>query len=157
MSPRQRSETLTIAVVAAIVFALDQWAKHWVVSTFQVGESRIVIASLLKFTFEQNTHGAFGLFGGNTALLIALAIAVLVVFWLSFRESAQKSLTVRIAFGLIVGGAIGNIADRVHYRYVIDFIDFYHIWPYIFNVADACITSGVILLMLSSLVKRRRA
>jgi len=154
---RRTSETFTIAVVAAIVFAIDQVTKHQILASFQIGESRMVIAHLLKLTFEQNTHGAFGLFGGNTALLIALAVAVLVVFWLSFRDSAHKSLVVRIAFGMIVGGAIGNVADRIHYKYVVDFIDFYGIWPFIFNVADACITSGVILLMLSGLVNRRRA
>jgi len=63
---------------------------------------------------------------------------------------------VRIAFGMIVGGAIGNIVDRLHYTFVVDFIDFYRIWPNIFNVADACITTGVALLILSSLVTRRR-
>ena len=56
---------------------------------------------------------------------------------------------------LIVGGAIGNVVDRLHYGYVIDFIDFYRIWPNIFNVADSCITVGVGLLLLSSLVARR--
>ena len=154
---RRTSETFTIAVVAAIVFAIDQVTKHQILASFQIGESRMVIAHLLKLTFEQNTHGAFGLFGGNTALLIALAVAVLVVFWLSFRDSAHKSLVVRIAFGMIVGGAIGNIVDRLHYTFVVDFIDFYRIWPNIFNVADACITTGVALLILSSLVTRRRA
>jgi len=58
---------------------------------------------------------------------------------------------------MIVGGAIGNIVDRLHYTFVVDFIDFYRIWPNIFNVADACITTGVALLILSSLVTRRRA
>ena len=61
----------------------------------------------------------------------------------------------RIAFGMILGGAIGNIVDRLHYRYVIDFIDFYRIWPNIFDVADSCITIGVILLILASLANPR--
>ena len=63
---------------------------------------------------------------------------------------------VRIAFGMILGGAIGNIVDRLHYQFVVDFIDFYRIWPNVFNVADSCITGGVILLILSSLAKSRR-
>jgi len=58
---------------------------------------------------------------------------------------------------LILGGAVGNIIDRLHYQYVIDFVDFYRIWPNVFNVADACITIGVILLLLSSLAARRHA
>jgi signal peptidase II len=153
----RKSDTLAVAVVAAIVIALDQWAKYWVVKNFMPGESRIVVDRLLKWTYEQNTHGAFGFFGSNTILLIAMALVVLVVFWISFRDSVHKSAVVRIAFGMIVGGAIGNIVDRLHYKFVVDFIDFYRIWPNIFNVADACITSGVVLLILSSLVTRRRA
>ncbi len=150
-------------MVAAIVIALDQWSKQWVVAHLQPGEPATVrflgisLASFLRWTYEQNTHGAFGFFGSNMVLLIAMAVLVLVIFWFSFRESAHKSLVVRIAFGMIVGGAIGNIVDRLHYKFVVDFIDFFRIWPNIFNVADACITSGVILLILSSLVTRRRA
>ena len=63
-------------------------------------------------------HGAFGLFGSNAVLLIAMAIVVLVLFWFSFREAAAKSRLVRVAFGMIVGGAIGNVVDRLHYGYV---------------------------------------
>ncbi|HEY8321574.1 MAG TPA: signal peptidase II [Candidatus Baltobacteraceae bacterium] len=153
----RKSDTLTVGLVAAIVIALDQWAKWWVVKSFMPGESRMVVDRLLKWTYEQNTHGAFGFFGSNTFLLIAMAVVVLVVFWMAFKDSAHKSLVVRIAFGMIVGGAIGNIVDRLHYKFVVDFIDFYRIWPNIFNVADACITTGVALLILSSLVTRRRA
>jgi len=152
----RKSDTLTVGVVAAIVIALDQWAKWWVVKNFLPGESRMVVDRTLKWTYEQNTHGAFGFFGSNTFLLIAMALVVLVVFWIAFKDSAHKSLVVRIAFGMIVGGAIGNIVDRLHYTFVVDFIDFYRIWPNIFNVADACITTGVALLILSSLVTRRR-
>ena len=114
---------------------LDQFTKHLVSSTFLPGESRFVIPHFLKWTYERNVHGAFGLFGSNAVLLIGMAIVVLVLFWFSFREAAARSLTVRMAFGMIVGGAIGNVVDRLHYGYVIDFIDFYRIWPNIFNVA----------------------
>ncbi|HZZ66196.1 MAG TPA: signal peptidase II, partial [Candidatus Baltobacteraceae bacterium] len=69
----------------------------------------------------------------------------------------HRSTVVRVAFGMILGGATGNIIDRLHFRFVVDFIDFYRIWPNIFNVADACITVGVILLILSSLATRRHA
>ncbi len=121
------------------------------------GESRFVSPHLLRWTYEQNQHGAFGLFGSSPVMLIGLAVVVLLVFWFSFRDQAERSLLVRIAFGMILGGAMGNIIDRLHLRYVVDFIDFYRIWPNIFNVADACITIGVILLILSSLATRRRA
>ncbi|MHB8151662.1 MAG: signal peptidase II [Vulcanimicrobiaceae bacterium] len=157
MSRNRNSDTLTIALTAAIVFWLDQWSKSIIARTFLPGESRMVIPNVLRWTYEQNNRGAFGLFGSNTALLIAMAMAVLVIFWFSFRETARHSLLVRIAFGMIVGGAVGNIVDRLHHRYVIDFIDFYRIWPNIFNVADFCITTGVILLILASFASRHRS
>jgi signal peptidase II len=159
LSRSRISKNATILVVALVVFILDLLAKRWVMAGFLPGESRIVIPHLLKWTYEQNVRGAFGLFGSNAGLLIGMAILVLLIFWLSFRDAARNSLVVRIAFGMIVGGALGNIVDRVQHHFVVDFIDFYRIWPNIFNVADACITTGVILLILSSLVKpsRRRA
>ncbi|MBV9971768.1 MAG: signal peptidase II [Candidatus Eremiobacteraeota bacterium] len=141
--------------VAAIVLIADQLSKRVVVATFLPGESRIVIPRFLRWTFEQNQHGAFGLFGSSRILLIAMALVVLTIFWVSFRDATRHSMTARIAFGMILGGAIGNIIDRLHYQYVIDFVDFYRIWPNVFNVADACITVGVILLLLSSLAARR--
>jgi signal peptidase II len=150
------SNTLVIAGVAILVLWADQVAKRWIVKICLPDfPCRTIIPNFLRWTFERNVHGAFGLFGNNAVLLIGMAIVVLVLFWFSFREAAARSLTVRIAFGMIVGGAIGNIVDRLHYGYVIDFIDFYRIWPNIFNVGDSCITVGVGLLLLSSLVARR--
>ncbi len=151
------SNTLVIAGVAVFVLWADQRTKRLIVNLCvpDFPSCRTVIPHLLRITYERNVHGAFGLFGNNAVLLIAMAIVVLVLFWFSFREPAARSLTVRVAFGMIVGGAIGNIVDRVHYGYVIDFIDFYRIWPNIFNVGDSCITVGVGLLLLSSLVTRR--
>ncbi len=143
--------------MAAIVVAADQITKRAIAANFLPGESRLVVPRLLRWTYEQNQHGAFGMFGSSPALLIGMALIVLLVFWFSFRDQAQKSALVRVAFGLILGGAIGNIVDRLHFRYVVDFIDFYRIWPNIFNVADACITTGVILLILASLAARRHS
>ena len=138
---------------AVAVFALDQYTKHLVVAGFASGESRIAVPHLLFWTYVQNHAGAFGLFGNNPWILVGMALAVLAVFWFAFREQAAQSALVRIAFGAIAGGAIGNIVDRFHYGYVVDFIDL-HWWP-VFNVADSCITIGVVLLLLSSLQRDR--
>ena len=149
--------TLVIAGVAILVLWADQLSKRWIIKNClpDFPACRTIVPHFLRWTFERNVHGAFGLFGNSAVLLIGMAIVVLVLFWFSFREAAARSLTVRIAFGMIVGGAIGNIVDRLHYGYVIDFVDFYRIWPNIFNVGDSCITVGVGLLLLSSLVTRR--
>jgi len=154
-------QTLVIAAAAIAVLAADQYSKAWIVRVCPPIQElqrscRVIIPNLLNWTFERNIHGAFGLFGSSAVALIGMAIVVLVLFWFSFREAAAHSQTVRIAFGMIVGGAIGNVVDRLHYGYVVDFIDFYRIWPNIFNVADSCITVGVALLLISSLATRRK-
>jgi signal peptidase II len=140
-------------IAAVAVFALDQYTKHVVATSFAVDESRIAVPHLLFWTYVQNRAGAFGLFGTQPWLLVGMALAVLAIFWFAFREQAMTSALVRVAFGAIAGGAIGNIVDRFHYGYVVDFIDL-RWWP-VFNVADSCITIGVALLLLSSLQRDR--
>jgi len=116
------------------------------------GESRLIVPHLLYLTYVQNTHGAFGLFGDRIWFLIGLAVVVLGLFYVAFRDAAAQSLLVRIAFGAILGGAVGNIVDRIQRHFVVDFIDL-RWWP-VFNVSDSCITIGVLLLVLGS-AKRR--
>ena len=144
---------MIIPVVAVLVFIADQLSKHWVTASFTPGESRILIPHAVYWTYVQNTRGAFGLFGDQPWLLIILAVVVLAIFWFSFRDIAAGSPLVRVALGAIVGGACGNIADRVQHRYVVDFIDL-RWWP-VFNVADSCITIGVCLLIVATLVRDR--
>ncbi len=145
---------IVLWLAAIAVLGIDQWTKHVVITTFDPGESRIVIPHLLYWTYVQNRAGAFGLFGTQTWLLVALALGVLALFWYAFRDVARTSLLVRIAFGAIVGGAFGNIIDRFHYSFVVDFIDL-RWWP-VFNVADSCITIGVGLLVLSTVLRDRK-
>ena len=145
---------MILILVAAAVFVLDRWSKAAVLGSFVPGESRLVAPHLLWFTYVQNVHGAFGMFGSSPVLLIGLAIAVLALFAYAFRDAVKQSVVVRIAFGMIAGGAVGNMVDRLQHRFVVDFIDFKTIWPNVFNVADACITVGVALLILASLRSR---
>ena len=140
------------ALVAAVVFLLDRLTKAQIASTFMPGESRLIVPHLFYLTYVQNTHGAFGLFGDRMWLLIGIGVVVLGVFYLVFRESAAQSLLVRIALGTIVGGALGNMIDRLQRHFVVDFIDV-RVWP-VFNLADSFITIGVALLLLAG-TKRR--
>ncbi len=148
---------ILLPLVAVVVFILDRWSKTVVLHSFVPGESKIVVPHLLWWTYVQNTHGAFGLFGNSPLVLIILALIVLGIFAYAFRDAVRHSNVVRIAFGMIVGGAIGNIVDRFQHQWVVDFIDFRTIWPNVFNVADACITIGVALLVLVSLRRERHA
>jgi signal peptidase II len=143
-------------VVAVAVFLLDRWTKSLIATHFVPGQSEIVVPHLLWFTYVQNTHGAFGMFGSQPVLLIGLALVVLVLFAYAFRDAVRTSALVRVAFGAIVGGAAGNIVDRLQHQYVVDFIDFKTIWPNVFNAADSCITIGVIVLILASLRAERK-
>jgi signal peptidase II len=145
---------MAFVVALLAVLGLDQLSKHYVVTTFAPGESRIFIPHVAYWTYVQNHAGAFGLFGTQSWLLVAMAVVVLGVFWYAFRDLAARSLVVRIAFGAIVGGAVGNIVDRFHYGFVVDFIDL-RWWP-VFNVADSCITIGVVVLILTTFRRERR-
>ena len=148
---------IVLWLVALVVLLLDRWSKALVLGHFLPGESRLVIPHLLWWTYVQNTHGAFGLFGSSPFLLIVLAIAVLGIFAYAFKDQVRRSTLVRIAFGMILGGALGNIIDRLQHQWVVDFIDFKTIWPNVFNVADSAITIGVFLLILASLRREVKA
>ena len=157
---------ILVWLVAAVVFGLDRWTKAIVLHSFLPGESRLVVPRLLWWTYVQNTHGAFGLFGNSPLMLIVLALLVLGVFSYAFRDQIvvrhrgpvdRQTQIVRIAFGMILGGALGNIVDRFQHQWVVDFIDFKPIWGNVFNVADASITVGVALLVLASLRRERHA
>jgi signal peptidase II len=163
---RTFNASLLIALTAIVAFALDQWTKHLITAKIYFDAQcspwcghKILIPGWLELAPIPNTHGAFGMFGSSKPMLVVLAVIVLFIFWWSFREAAARSRLVCVAFGLIVGGAIGNIVDRLHYGYVIDFIDFYRfpqIWRFTFNVGDSCITIGVALLLISSVFRARR-
>lgn len=141
-------------IIAALVVAGDQYTKHVISTTFLPDESRIVIPHVVYLTYVQNSHGAFGLFGSHPLLLAAFASAVLIGFFLWYRSTGNAGMTTHIAFGLILGGAIGNIADRMRLSYVVDFIDF-RWWP-VFNVADSAISIGVCLLLIRMLIHDKK-
>jgi len=142
-------------LVAALVVGLDQLTKHAIATHFLPDESRIVIPHVLWLTYVQNHRGAFGMFGSHPLLLAGFALAVVLVFYYWYRQEGATLLT-HTAFGLILGGAVGNILDRVRLGYVIDFIDFKTTGYPVFNVADSSITIGVALLLLRILVHERR-
>jgi signal peptidase II len=133
---------------AAIVIALDQFTK-WIASTrLLMGQPVPVLDDAVRFTLVHNTGAAFGLFPGSRLPFIVISIlAITVVIYLFLRETYQ-SLANRILLGCILGGAVGNLVDRVRLGHVIDFIDVgvgTLRWP-VFNVADSAVTLGVIFL-----------
>ena len=146
--------------LAIAVFAIDQlvkWTMTGPLALREVGE--IVLLPIFAFTYTENNGVSLGLLSADTAtgrwLLVALTagIATGVAVWMT-REKNRWDI---VALGLVLGGALGNIVDRVRFGYVVDFLDlhFGEFRPFmIFNVADAAITCGVVLLLARSLLLR---
>lgn len=143
-----------VALGGAAVLVLDQLTKWWVVSR-QEELPLQVVPGCFRVVYVENTGVAFGLLSGlGGALLLPSVLGCLVVLYLLYMELRQRSRTPLLvpSLGLILGGALGNLVDRVRLGYVIDFIDWYYgtcHW-YTFNVADSAITCGVVLLILGS-------
>ena len=131
-------------VLAAVVLLLDQSTKALIVGWLNWGESWPV-EGFFRFTHARNTGTAFSLFQGHSNILSFVAIlAVGVLLWVYWSTGA-KSFILRIALGLQLGGALGNLLDRLQQGYVTDFIDVGP-WP-IFNVADSAISVGMVLMV----------
>jgi len=145
---RDRRRHLAFAAVALAVVALDQIAKAVVRELLEVGE-REWLAEFFAFSHVLNDGGAFGFFsGGNAWLTVASVIAMGVVLAFHFYPPVRHWL-VQAGLALIMGGAIGNLLDRLYQGSVTDFIDFIH-FP-AFNVADAAINVGVAALVIALL------
>src|SRR6185503_18660402 len=151
-------------LVALIVLALDQLAKWWVTGPLGVAHlgDQLVLLPIFNFTYTENNGISLGLLNATTAIgrwmLVGLtsAIAVAVAVWIG-REKHRLD---QMALGLVLGGALGNILDRVRHGYVVDFADlhFGDFRPFlVFNVGDAAISIGVVILLLRAfLIKDER-
>lgn len=140
--------TGTFLACAAAVVGVDQLTKWLATSQLSLGQPVPVLGDIVRLTLVHNTGAAFGLFPGSRGPFIVVSIlAIAVVLYLFLRE-AYRSLHHRILLGCILGGAVGNLIDRVRLGWVVDFIDVGAgsvRWP-VFNVADSAVTLGVILL-----------
>jgi signal peptidase II len=138
----------TFLTCATLVLALDQVTKAIVSARLLPGDPVPVIDNFLRLTLVHNTGAAFGLFPGSRLPFILIsALAIVVVLYL-FARDAYRSFLNRVLLGSILGGALGNLIDRIRWGRVVDFIDvgFGTVrWP-VFNVADSAVTLGVILL-----------
>lgn len=146
---------------AILIIVVDQLTKAWVMSSLDLREvGRIpVLPPIFNFTWVENRGVSFGLFGDGSARWMLSAFSVVVAGILGWWAlKADRRLLVS-AIGLIMGGAIGNVIDRIRFGFVVDFLDFSGIgfFPWVFNVADSAITIGLILLVLDSVLSERAA
>ncbi len=148
---------IPVLIVAGII-SLDRITKIFFSHLLSVGESLPIIRRVLHMTLVHNTGIAFGLFRDQGIVFIIIpVIAIILLIYNIFyyqRNREQISWTYCLAFSLILGGAIGNLIDRVSYGYVIDFIDF-QIWP-VFNIADSAITIGAVMIALKCIPRRHK-
>jgi signal peptidase II len=140
------------------IVLIDQLSKILVHAKMNLYDSFTVIPSLLDFTYIRNEGIAFGInFPGSKMLFIIFPILITFYLISLLKNKEFEDNTSQIALFLIIGGAIGNILDRIFRGYVVDFIDF-HIngahW-YIFNVADASVTIGLLFLLYSSILIKK--
>ncbi len=147
---------MTPLLVALLVILLDQASKEWVRHAFALHESVPVGPGFFHLTYIRNTGAAWGMFSGQNLALAVLAFAMLVALVLFRRQFLPPGRVHRVALGLLCGGIVGNLFDRLRLDYVVDFLDFFwrgwH-WP-AFNVADAAICTGVGIYILGSLFAR---
>jgi signal peptidase II len=159
---RQIAAPFIAPLIAALVLIADQLSKHWVVTQLPEGQSWYVtswLAPVLKLTHVTNTGVAFGLFPNLGILFVIVRLVVVVLIVIYERRLPPDQWLIRAALGLPLGGAIGNLIDRVRLGSVVDFIDL-NFWPFetfaVFNLADASIVVGVIVLLLLMLLEERQ-
>jgi signal peptidase II len=142
-----------------LVLILDQWTKAWVVTNLSpsyVGPRISLIGDYLILYYIKNSGAAFSLFANSIVLVFLITAAIGVIIYLYLRNINTGSLWYKLIFGLIIGGALSNLIDRVrHGGYVVDFISFnipqFNFHFAIFNLADAAISIGVVLLFVTLL------
>ena len=134
--------------IAAIVVVLDQLTKAWLVANVAQGEVREVVGTTVRLVYHQNSGALFGMFRDQAIVfgLISIGVVGLIV---AYHARSGRSLYMSVALGFLLGGALGNLIDRLRLGYVVDFVDIGigDLRFYTFNVADSSISTAVVLLV----------
>lgn len=138
---------IIILTISLIIF--DQISKTLITNYFEVGDSLTIINNFFRFLYIKNTGAAFGIFMNSKIMLIIVTLMLLVYLIIELKKNIDNRI-ISISLSLIISGALGNLIDRIFRGYVVDFISFtiFNKEMAIFNVADAFITIGVVLLLI---------
>lgn len=156
----RRSRWLAFAALGATVVVADQLTKMWVRAGLTVGQQPVeVVGDWVRFVNSHNRGGIFGLFGDSATVLALASLVVIGLIVLYQYREGTRSWLLTVALGLLIGGAIGNLIDRLTLGYVTDWVDMgIGSWRwYTFNVADAAISMALVLLVVSALFGERIA
>ena len=150
---KAKAHWLVFFGLALTVLVLDQLTKAWLTSTLSPGEVMSVIGDYVRLVFSQNSGALFGLFRDNALLFGVVSIFVIGLI-VVYQRQVGSSLYLSIALGLLLGGALGNVTDRLRLGYVVDFVDIGigDLRWYTFNVADAAISLSIVLLIGAALI-----
>lgn len=140
---------MRFVLLALGLLALDQWTKWLVINRMALGESIPVIDGIFHLTFVQNPGAAFGMLPYKTVFFIVMTVLVIAGIAYYFTQISQDRFLLKTGLAIQVGGAVGNLVDRIRFGYVVDFFDF-RIWP-VFNIADIGISIGVGILFIELL------
>jgi signal peptidase II len=134
--------------LAAVVVAADQATKAWLTSFLAPGASVDVVDDWVRLVFSQNRGGLFGLLQGQVLVFAALSLVVIALI-VGYHARAGRDPWLSVALGLLLGGAVGNLIDRLRFGFVVDFVDagIGGLRWYTFNVADAAISTSLVLLL----------
>ena len=146
------AERLLFPLVALFVIGADQLTKYWMLALL-FPYNVIPVFGPLRLALVYNKGVAFGLFANQTYLSLVVFGALVLIF-IFYRSRLFYGVWGRLAFGLVLGGAVGNLIDRLRYGYVVDFVDF-GFWP-VFNLADSAVTAGVFALAYSMYLMAKR-
>jgi signal peptidase II len=135
------------------VFALDRLSKWLVVRYLTLGQSVTVVPHIFLLTYVENSGGAFGILAHHRDQFVLLGLVLLVVMLGASFYLGRSNLFLNLALAFLTGGVMGNLVDRIHTGYVIDFLDF-RVWP-VFNLADTFICIGAALLAYLLLFSRQ--
>jgi signal peptidase II len=138
-----------------VVVILDQLSKWWILANFSMHESQEIISGFFHLTYLTNTGAAFGIMAGYPSIwrqlfFVTVVTLALVAIYFLHKKVAVESRWYTVSLSLISGGAVGNLIDRIRHGAVVDYFDFFigeRHWP-AFNVADAAITTGVLIFLL---------
>lgn len=160
MTAKYELRDLIPLMIAAAVVGVDQLTKLWIMTHFALHQQQTIIPGFFDLVYVTNTGAAFGILAGSKtwlrqAFFVSVSIIALIVIVFAYGHVKRQGKIFVYALGLIAGGAVGNLIDRLRFGSVVDFLDFYigsYHWP-AFNAADSAITVGVGLFLLGTFLQ----
>ena len=141
----RKKSGFTFFLISLCVVLLDQTTKFFIRNSMNIGDSIPIIKNIFHITYVTNYGAGFGIMQGKTGLLIWFATIVIGII-LFYYDKIQEKKSLEIFSGLILGGTLSNLIDRLLFGFVTDFFDF-RIWP-VFNIGDSCVCIGALFLII---------